>query len=161
MNNKPIKRDENILKLSKEHHFSLLFCWKIKQGLNGEIPTGRIIKYVQYFSTHFLIPHFREEELFLFSALKDEKVDKAIEQHKKINNVIAEVLSDDEVKSKKALQKIAELVDDHVRYEERDLFPHIESKLSSEQLTSIGKKLNEAQPLPLKDEYDDEFWVKK
>ncbi|HEY5406878.1 MAG TPA: hemerythrin domain-containing protein [Ginsengibacter sp.] len=161
MNNKPIKRDENILKLSKEHHFSLLFCWKIKQGLNGEIPTGRIIKYVQYFSTHFLIPHFREEELFLFSALKDEKVDKAIEQHKKINNVIAEVLSDDEVKSKKALQKMAELVDEHVRYEERDLFPHIESKLSSEQLRSIGKKLNEAQPLPLKDEYDDEFWVKK
>ena len=161
MANKPIKRNENILKLSKEHHFSLLFCWKIKQGLNGEIPTGRIIKYVQYFWTHFLLPHFREEELFLFSTLNDEKVDKAIEQHKEINNLISRLPIYNESHSKKALQKIAELVDDHVRYEERELFPYMESKLSNEQLTSIGKKLNEAQPMLLKDEYEDEFWIKK
>jgi len=30
MKTKPIKRNENIMKLSKEHHFSLLFCWKIR-----------------------------------------------------------------------------------------------------------------------------------
>src|SRR3569623_1053413 len=139
MANKPIKRNENILKLSKEHHFSLLFCWKIKQGLNGEIPTGRIIKYVQYFSTHFLVPHFREEELFLFSTLNDEKVDKAIEQHKDINNLYSRLLIYNESQSIKALQKIYELVYDHVRLEELELFPYIENKLSNEQLTSIGK----------------------
>lgn len=161
MVSKPIKRNENILKLSQEHHFSLLFCWKIKQGLNGEIPSERIIKYVQYFSANFLIPHFREEELFLFPALNDEKVDKAIEQHKQINNIISGISLHDENNSKKALQRVAELVDDHVRYEERELFPYIESKLSDEQLAAIGEKLNEAQAMPLKDEYEDEFWVKK
>lgn len=161
MTNKPIKRNEHILKLSKEHHFSLLFCWKIKQGLNGEIPSQRIIKYVQYFSAHFLIPHFREEELFLFPALNDEKVDKAIEQHKQINNIIAGISLHDENNTKKALQRIAELVDDHVRYEERELFPYIESKLSNEQLAVIGEELNNAPAFPLKEEFEDEFWVKK
>jgi len=161
MVNKPIKRNKNILKLSKEHHLSLLFCWKIKQGLNGEIPPDRIIKYIQYFSANFLMPHFREEECFLFPALNDEKVDKAIEQHKQINNLISGVSLYDETNLKKTLQRIAELVDDHVRYEERELFPYMESKLKDEQLSAIGKKLNEAEALPLKDEYEDEFWIKK
>ena len=66
MNKKPIKRNENILKLSKEHHFSLLFCWKIRHGLKTQTDCSRIIKYVQYFKTNFLLPHFSEEEIFLF-----------------------------------------------------------------------------------------------
>ena len=63
MNRKPIRRNENILKLSKEHHFSLLFCWKIRQGLKMNIDASRIVKYAQYFHAHFLRLHFREEEL--------------------------------------------------------------------------------------------------
>jgi hemerythrin-like domain-containing protein len=101
-----------------------------------------------------------DEEFFLFSALNDEKVEKAIEQHRQINNLIG-ALAQNSPGAKKILQRIAELVDEHVRYEERDLFPHMETELSSEQLASIGKKLNEAQTLPLKDEYEDEFWIKK
>ncbi|MEO7121389.1 MAG: hemerythrin domain-containing protein [Ginsengibacter sp.] len=161
MTNRPIKRNENILRLSKEHHFSLLFCWKIKQGLNSETDTERIINYIRYFSVNFLLPHFREEEFFLFPALNDEKVDKAIEQHKQINNLIATLALVDNTSSRKVLQRIAELVDEHVRYEERDLFPHMERELTNEQLESIGKKLDEAQALPLKDDYEDEFWIKK
>lgn len=157
----PIKRNENILRLSREHHFSLLFCWKIKQGLNSETDTERIINYVRYFSLNFLLPHFREEEFFLFPAIDDEKVDKAIEQHKQINNLIGTLALLDNTGSKKVLQRIAELVDEHVRYEERDLFPYMESELSNDQLESIGKKLDEAEALPVKDEYEDEFWVKK
>ena len=59
------------------------------------------------------------------------------------------------------MEKLANLVDEHVRYEERELFPHIENSLTGEQLETIGKKLNEAQPVPLKDVYTDEFWIKK
>ena len=70
MNKKPIKRNENILKLSKEHHFSLLFCWKIRQGLKAGADSSRIIKYVQYFKTHFLLPHFSEEEIFLRTKIR-------------------------------------------------------------------------------------------
>ena len=82
----------------------------------------RIIKYVQYFSTYFLGPHFREEELFLFPSLNDTKVDKAIEQHKQIHNAISGLALDDKINSKKTLQKIAELVDEHVRYESGNYF---------------------------------------
>lgn len=161
MDKKPIKRNENILKLSKEHHFSLLFCWKIRQGLKAEIATSRIIKYVQYFKTHFLLPHFTEEEVFLFASLDDKWVKKAIEQHKQINNLISKLSNNIEANSNEQLEKLASLVDDHVRYEERQLFPHMEKTLSDEQLEAIGKQLNDEHALPLKDEYKDEFWIKK
>ena len=160
MNKKPIKRNENILKLSKEHHFSLLFCWKIRQGLKARTDSSRIIKYVQYFKTNFLLPHFSEEEIFLFSALNDKPVERAIEQHKEIKNLLDELSNSAENNSTKQLEKLANLVDEHVRYEERELFPHIEKTLTYEQLEAIGKKLNDSDAL-LKDLYDDDFWNEK
>jgi hemerythrin-like domain-containing protein len=161
MNKKPIKRNENILKLSKEHHFSLLFCWKIRQGLKNETTTNRIIQYVQYFSTHFLMPHFREEEDFLFALLDDAKVEKATEHHKVINSLIAELSNNNEINSRELLQKIAGMVDDHIHYEERELFPYLEKKLSDDQLEAVGKQLMDENTLSGKDEYQDEFWIKK
>jgi hypothetical protein len=46
-----------------------------------------------------------------------------------------------------------------LRYEERELFPHLEDVLSYEQLEWIGKKLKDDHTLEMKDEYTDEFWI--
>ena len=105
MNRKPIRRNENILKLSKEHHFSLLFCWKISQGLKMDIAASRIIKYAQYFHAHFLRLHFREEELFLFASLNDKRVEKAIKQHKQINKLLAQLSKNIEDNASRAIGK--------------------------------------------------------
>lgn len=161
MNKKPIRRNENILKLSKEHHFSLLFCWKIRQGLKMNIEPNRITDYVEYFKSGFLDPHFREEEDFLFALVDDSRVDKAIDQHKQINGLIDELAKNTQNHSYEKLEKLANLVDDHVRFEERQLFPFMEKTLTNEQLDEVGKNLDEDESLPLKDEYTDEFWVKR
>jgi hemerythrin-like domain-containing protein len=161
MNRKPIRRNENILKLSKEHHFSLLFCWKIRQGLKMNIDASRIVKYAQYFHAHFLRLHFREEELFLFASLDDKRIEKAIDQHKEINKLLAKLSKNTEDNASGQLEKLATLVDDHVRYEERQLFPYIQRALKDEQLEAIGKKLNDKNASVLKDEFKDEFWVKQ
>ena len=160
MNKKPIKRNENILKLSKEHHFSLLFCWKIRQGLKTRIEPGRIIEYVKYFHKNFLQPHFTEEEDILFVLLNNKPVTKAIEQHKQINDLLSHLSDNTKDNANAQLARLADMVDDHVRYEERELFPHMEKALSKEQLESVGKQLHSEHP-PLKDEYIDEFWIKR
>ena len=40
---KPLKRNPNLVPLSREHHFGLLFAWKLKQGLakNTSLETMR------------------------------------------------------------------------------------------------------------------------
>jgi hemerythrin-like domain-containing protein len=153
---KPIKRNENIVKLSKDHHASLLFCWKLRQGIKYHVAIGRLIKYVQYFWAHHFSAHFKEEEEFLFKPLKDEVVQKAIDDHEKIKTFIDQVTFSETGKDD-VLLELVELVDQHVRYEERILFPHLEKKLSDAQLETIGKRINRE---PWMDNYEDNFWTK-
>jgi hemerythrin-like domain-containing protein len=157
MENKPIKRSQHILQLSKDHHFTLLFSWKIRQGLKQCVDSERIKKYVFHFWQSDMHAHFREEEEILFAPLKDDKVQKAIEEHKQIKEQIDIALKSSGDEAAKQLLLLVNIVGAHVSYEERELFPHLEKTLTEEQLVSIGAQLKDEL---VKDEYADEFWIK-
>jgi hemerythrin-like domain-containing protein len=157
MEKKPIKRNSNIVKLSRDHHASLLFCWKLRQGIKRHTAIERMVKYVQYFWSQHFAPHFKEEEEFLFAPLHDDKIQKAIEDHKKIRSIINDLSHLDSVQSTNQLSGLADTVDEHIRYEERVLYPHLEVLLSEKQLEDIGKSISEK---PLLDNYEDTFWEK-
>jgi len=154
----PVKRDENIKRLSREHHFSLLFCWKIRKGLKTDVATERIRKYVQYFWQQHLRLHFREEEKIFFAPIKDRLVQRAINEHKYIKQQVEDLANYSGNNERKSLAKIADMVYEHVRYEERDLFPHLERKLSKEQLENIGEQIEKHHQTSLRDLYEDQFW---
>src|SRR5690554_3633679 len=154
---KPIKRSEHIIQLSREHHFSLLFCWKVRKGIKNEIDPKRIIQYILYFWKEHLLPHFSEEDI-LFEHVDDELVQRAYTEHHEINDLVSSLGSKNEEEKVLVASKIADLVDSHVRFEERELFPHLEAAIDESQLAKIGEKLLEAQPEPLQDIYPDEFW---
>ncbi|MGN6165980.1 MAG: hemerythrin domain-containing protein [Flavisolibacter sp.] len=159
MEQKPIKRSEHIKQLSKDHHFTLLFSWKIRQGLKHEVDGDRIKKYVAHFWKHDMKPHFLEEEKILFAPVKDDQVQKAIDDHRKIERQVDTVLQSPADKVSEQLLQLAGLVDAHVRFEERELFPHLEKTLTPAQLEVIGEQLHN-EPL-LQDNYQDEFWIKQ
>jgi hemerythrin-like domain-containing protein len=157
MENKPLKRNGNIVKLSRDHHASLLFCWKIRQGVKFHVEKNRMIKYVKYFWDHHFSTHFREEEEFLFAPVKNDEVQKAIEDHQKIKIFIDKIGVAGMEKEEDVLLELADTVDDHIRFEERVLFPHLQEELSDEQLQKIGEQIVDQ---PLTDNYEDHFWVK-
>jgi hemerythrin superfamily protein len=159
MEQKPLKRSKHILQLSKDHHFTLLFSWKIRQGLKQGVEGERIRKYVKHFWDHDMQPHFREEEEILFAPVKDDKVRKAIEDHEQIKMQVDKILESPGEATSELLGLLADTVDAHVRYEERELFPYLENKLSEKELERIGVELSN-KPV-LQDEYADEFWQKK
>ena len=154
MDSKPIKRSDTIVKLSRDHHVSLLFCWKIRNGLKKNADLSRMKKYLLYFLTEHMREHFREEEDFLFAPVKDEKVQRALDEHVVILNLTDKILNTDEPE-REDLKNLAQLVDDHVRYEERILFPHLENVLSEAQLAEISKQLPDHLA---KDTFEDRFW---
>ena len=158
MEKKPIKRNENIVKLSREHHTTLLFCWKIRNGLKNGAEHGRIIKYVHYFKEGHMLPHFKQEEEILFAPVKDNQVQKALDDHKNILQQI-ESLEENGTNTEARLLTLADTVDNHVRYEERELFPHLEEVLTTNQLEEIGRIMKDDEDHA--DDYPDEFWVKK
>ncbi|HSN08599.1 MAG TPA: hemerythrin domain-containing protein [Hanamia sp.] len=157
MENKPLKRNVNIVKLSKDHHAGLLFCWKIRQGVKYHIETDRMIKYVKYFWDHHFKKHFKEEEEFLFAPVQDKEVQKALEDHQKIKIFVDKIAVSGMEGEEGVLLELADTVDDHIRYEERVLFPHLQEKLSDEQLEKIGEQIPDAS---LADTYEDHFWEK-
>lgn len=153
-----MKRHESIVVLSREHHLGLLFCWKIRQGVRKQIAVGRMHAYVCYFWEQQLQPHFSEEESLLFAGSDDPLCRQALAEHQEIRQAIA-VWDGLRSVSEEGLLALADLLDRHIRFEERILFPHLEQTLSEQVLMRIGVHLAEAHPLPSKDTYTDEFWV--
>ncbi|HEX5024559.1 MAG TPA: hemerythrin domain-containing protein [Agriterribacter sp.] len=159
MEKKPIQRNEHIVSLSKDHHATLLFCWKIRTGLKHEVDVDRMLKYVQYFWQQHQQLHFLEEETILFAPLVDDKVQRALDEHIQIQEKIQALRTAEDV-VKLQLTSLAEFVYAHVRYEERELFPNLEQVLTNEQLENIGKQLSEKHSTS-KDDFADLFWLNK
>ena len=159
METKPIKRNVNLVPLSKDHHFGLLACWKIGRGIESNIDAGRIKKYILFFWEHYLKMHFEEEETLLFELIEDDKVTAAKQQHVSIRDMITRLSASEDV-NYIFLQDLATALKDHIRYEERVLFPYFEKTLPKEQLENIGDELNEHHVDPSRENYPDEFWLK-
>lgn len=155
---KPIKRNKNITWLSKDHHSGLLACWKINRGINLNIATERIKKYILFFWEDHLEQHFKEEELFLFDTMRDDKISTAIEQHKSIREKI-KTFAENDIADTFVLQQFAEELNDHIRYEERILFPFLEKALSQSRLQYIGAALENSHADNHNENYKDEFWI--
>ena len=157
---KPLKRHPALIPLSKDHHFGLLLCWKIRTGIKREIEPERISKYVIYFYQDHLATHFEEEEEHIFTLLdeNDEDRKKAESQHRKIRRLVKKLSSEPE-KIKLRLGQIEEEVEGHIRFEERKLFPYIQSILDEPELERLRVKIeeiHEARP----EEWTDQFWEK-
>nr|WP_315030158.1 hemerythrin domain-containing protein [uncultured Chryseobacterium sp.] len=149
-----MKRNENIVLLSRDHHFGLLCSWKIRQGLRKEVEAERIKKYILYFWKNHLEEHFREEEQILFPYLEDEFTSRIQSEHGQLKAVVSQIENSEELN---LFSDFAGLLEQHIRFEERDWFPHLEENLNNTSLDQIGKELNHIHPEE-SDEYDDEFW---
>ena len=157
MERKPIKRNENIIPLSREHHGALLFCWKIRWGIHLNTEPDRISRYVKWFWDNELQPHQEDENKLLFFDTSDELVQRALNEHAKMKSDVADIVSG-KLQNVDAFLNLADFLEDHTRYEERVLFPHLEQKLSQEQLNNIGKVLHSGRERTADEDYDDEFW---
>ncbi|MBS1586775.1 MAG: hemerythrin domain-containing protein [Bacteroidetes bacterium] len=160
-NNKkaPIKRHEALKQFSRDHHFGLLLAWKIRQGLQLAIEPGRISNYVQFFFQNDLHAHFSEEENLLFSKLPEGDVvrRKAEADHKRIYTLVE--LLQSTPSDKNLLNEFADLLEAHIRFEERVLFNHLQNQLSESQLTDLLSTHNEKNR-DIDTSWNDHFWEK-
>jgi hemerythrin superfamily protein len=150
---KPIKRHLLLQDLSRDHHQGLLLCWKIRTGFKKDIRPQRIMKYVKWFWKNHLIAHFEIEEKVVFPILGNdhESVKKALSEHRKINRLMG---GSDELK--KRLNSIEEIVEKHIRFEERVLFKEIQAVATEEQLKQVAA--SHAQEAFV-DDFRDPFWL--
>ncbi len=156
---KPIKRSVQLAPLSREHHDGLLFAWKIKQGLENNTPLEMLRKYSMWYWRHHIKPHFYQEEKILIPHMPADHP-MAIRLKEEHDHIRELVLGLDEQADKRSLQILCDLLNQHIRFEERELFGYLENLLSTEKLDFVFKEL-EKHPLKSEDWKEEEFWVKK
>src|SRR5690606_34207025 len=108
-----------------------------------------------------LAPHFKEEEEIVFAVLAadDPMKSAALAQHEELRHLVVG-LEKEEGGSQARLADFANKLDMHIRYEERELFPYIEGKLSGAQLQEMEMAINEIHHKETAPEWHDPFWQK-
>ena len=149
---KPIKRHKALQPLSRQHHFGLLFSWKLRKGFSKNIAPERLQKYATWFFEEEIKPHFEAEEKYVFTVLEEnnELIQRALKEHRRLERLFKE--NDN---PKKSLSQLEEELDAHIRFEERILFNEIQKVATASQLEKISE-IHAEKELQL--EYHDPFW---
>jgi len=156
----PIKRHQALISFSKDHHFGLLLVWKIRQGLHTVISNERISNYVLFFFKEDLERHFEEEEQLLFCKLSvDDVLRKQAEaEHQSIYNLVAAI--GEKKGDTTLLNQLADELEKHIRFEERELFNHLQNNIAAEELEAIaGRFSNNSRAID--NNWEDLFWEKE
>ena len=153
----PIKRHPSIVSFSKDHHFGLLLVWKIRQGLNKAIHPERISSYVLFFFKEDLEKHFKEEEELLFTKLPvhDLLRKQAEADHDGIYKLVAAIEKSKD--DKFLLNQLVDELEKHIRFEERELFNHLQGNIRANDLEEIVNRVsNDGKEIDEK--CTDAFW---
>lgn len=149
----PLKRHPALRHLSHDHHHGLLLCWKIRQGFKLGIELKRIRVYCEWFWENYLHAHFEEEEKVIFPvlAMEDPMIKQAVSEHKRLRKLFSNWGNPE-----KTLGQIEEELEQHIRFEERVLFPEVQKTATAEQLEAIAAHGDREK---FKENEADLFWI--
>lgn len=156
----PIKRSKALVQFSREHHFGLLLAWKIRKGLKENIEPNRISSYTLFFYESELAAHFEEEEKDLFVKLPDDDPlrKQAFEEHEHIYDLVNGLRNDG--LNTTLLKEFADAIDNHIRFEERILFNHLQKHISEEDLAKLEESHSKRKG-DFDEKWNDHFYIKK
>lgn len=146
-----MKRHNSFVPLSREHHESLLLAVRLQQGRRALLrlwshdPHWQAQFVVKYFDDE-LAAHFDEEETVVFPAVWTFLTDNTIIERLKVDHTemreMVDFLRDPlEKKLECTLTRFGQLLESHIRMEEREFFPACEGVVPQDILHDIGRKL--------------------
>ncbi len=140
--NPPLKRHPNLVPLSHDHHDSLVFALRIKKYIT-KVDHKIMQQYILHHWESVMKNHFKEEEGCFLSVVdpQHELIVHFTEDHKAIREYIRQ-LGTDSPDFEKIARAFSEKLNQHIRFEERQLFPFLQEHLSDQQLEAIGHALS-------------------
>ena len=144
-----MKRHKSLIPLSQDHHHGLLLSQLIKKGAPEykDLPNdieGKA-EYVKESWNNELKLHFENEEKILFPFVQgkndalDNLISEIIDEHIKIKKLVKEL--DYSENKEETLNKLGVLLENHIRKEERILFPQTQTLLGID-LDKLEGKIN-------------------
>lgn len=129
-----MKRSPSLRNLSNEHHHGLVLAKRAKKAA-GTAEEQRAWQEIRDRFAADLEPHFQAEEVWLLPALERAGetglVRRTLAEHVALRRLIDE-------NGARAMTGFAELLEQHIRFEERELFEAAQQKLTPAELAQIA-----------------------
>src|SRR5215475_278269 len=149
---KSSRRYQSLIPLSREHHYGLMLCLRIHRGLpkNADDEAWVRAKAVQAaaFFTTDLSAHFEAEERVLFPAMRSftgakELLTELVSEHRELRRIASRLIGSKVAGLTAVLGQFADLLESHIRKEERQLFPLYEKQVSSDVDTEVERGIRD------------------
>lgn len=141
-----MRRHPALRPLSHDHHHGLVEARRLRRAADGEVAARReaAAAFLRFYSSE-TIRHFREEEETVFPLLVDEPdpagelLTRAVLEHQRLHALVERL--DRAVAAgdprPELMRETAELLESHIRFEERTLFPFVEDTVAGERLDGL------------------------
>ncbi len=131
-----MKRDPRLRALSSDHHRALVMARRIERASETEVIDPAVLSEIEAFYQDELLPHFKWEEEILLPPLEGrgehELVMQTLREHRQMVD-LAPRLNEREV-----LAQFAQLLKQHVRFEEQQLLEVAQTRLSGAELGAVA-----------------------
>ena len=153
-NKTPIKRNQELVVLSQEHHHALVFCTRLKKAHLTDVKTLQL--FVDDFWSTNTATHFDNEEKWLLPEMENNEIkNQFIAEHQQIRALVSQIKNATDEVVEVAVE-LAQVLNNHVRFEERILFPYLKKKIPADKMAEIGIALSEVKITCQK--FTPEFW---
>ncbi len=143
-----MKRSRELRPLSSEHHQALLVAFQLKKGLAGHPESAGapkdlpgLLNLARRFDEQLFRAHARAEEELLERGITEADLARLRTEHAELARHLEAARTARPVEQRAHLSAYADLLDRHVRWEERELLPYAEGHVDEETLARIGGEL--------------------
>ncbi len=143
----PLKRDPSLIPLSHDHHHGLHLALLIRKAVKAQEGLADQVVATRDFFAANLVAHFRAEEDVLFPVLRavpgleQAALSRLLEEHRVLERMVEQLDA-----SAERLTAFADLLERHIRYEEREVFgryqEHVPASVRAEVAAGIRRVRN-------------------
>ncbi len=143
-----MKRHESLQPWARDHHEGLVLArslrWAAEEGAEER---RRALVELDRAWTGVLSAHFEEEEQWLTPLLAGEDEERLRREHDALRALVRELLTLDRNVDPDPvlLLRFSNKLNDHIRWEDRELFVRVEEQAPPQELADIGPPLHEAE----------------
>ena len=143
-----MKRLSQLQELSRDHHRGLVLARKARRAASstdGATIDRTWAEVADVFEIE-LSPHFLIEEEFIGTALvargEEKLVQRLSEEHEELRGLI----DPEHPRNRENLNRFGDLLEQHIRFEERELFEVAQGQLSEDELAAVATACHKGSP---------------
>ena len=143
-----MKRSPELRDLSEEHHYGLVAARSLRMASESAAPVSEAVDAFLVEWRDTIEPHFRSEETVLLPTYADvvgmghELIVRTLAEHEALRLAVVGLAQAEWEDRRPLAAGAAQLLHDHIRFEERVLFPAIEAALAGSGLECLGESLH-------------------